>query len=192
MMSALSRLSPSSRQPPAPFHAPELVRWQQAPIVTYQLNVCCLKLDSRPIIIIIIFIYYILLLFLQYWAKRWLVLLRCSSRGPLRLAVYSSNISVERSHQPERVVLLSDFTMITRIQLENCPAHQFGIAIRFISGQFLAFSTDTGRQFAIYKQEKPTNCGTRAADVLTICQPVNFNANQLNTEYFGTLATTMT
>ena len=31
------------------------------------------------------------------------------------------------------------------------------------------------------KQEKPTICGYRAADVLANCSPVNSNANQLNT-----------
>ena len=32
----------------------------------------------------------------------------------------------------------------------------------------------------VSKQEKPTNCGTRAVDVLANFWPVNFNANQLN------------
>ena len=44
--------------------------------------------------------------------------------------------------------------------------------------------------FEKYKQEKTTNCGTRAVDVLT-----NFLAGKLeceSTEYFGAFATTMT
>ena len=40
--------------------------------------------------------------------------------------------------------------------------------------------TKSGKSSEGFQQEKPTNCGTKAADVLANFYPANFNASPLN------------
>jgi len=70
---------------------------------------------------------------MQAWKRRRLVLLRRSSRGPLRLVVIADSGDVEQ------LIQLNDYTFITRV-------HQHALAISFRSRPSFRFSTQSGQQ----------------------------------------------
>ena len=69
------------------------------------------------------------------------------------------------------------------------PGMRYAIQSVWHNAIVSAFASAVTTASAVTKQEKPTNCGTKAVDVLAIFLPVNFNANQLN--ILGAFATTM-
>lgn len=79
------------------------------------------------------------------WHKRWTVLRRASSKGPIRLEKYFDEKSA-RSHSLHKTYLLTNVASISRIP-SNCRKYAF--AFNFHDGSHKWFSCDSGEHYSI-------------------------------------------
>jgi len=108
---------------------------------------------------------------IQKWDHRRLVLLKRSSRGPLRLVVISDKGNIEQR------IYLSDYTFIARVDPSIRP---HALAISFRSRPCFRFSAESGQYRPImHDHDLSFSCAVNSTHPIGVCKSLTSTLNSV-------------